>query len=339
MKMKMTQLAENYKRFFNEDLSEGVNLKADHLSSAEYQKAKKLKGFNADDWKWNSDTDLYDKVDEARQLTLEGKEAEGQMAAVKGKKYEENPYKKGTKDHLEWSKGHNQARASKLGMREYDSDDDEVINITEDDREPGLPPSPFEEGDGWNEEALEDVGLMYVLDGFSKMAYEIKNARRGSYGISGDTAEDLVDDLKTAMDDLNAIIRDIENQLYESENVDELSTTSAGGQYQTPYAFKKKKDEINERKYKLGDKWSSDFDYEGMLEMGANATIDMGLEALQKLYNSFEDVNYHSENEWLGYAIEELEDAEKASTRAAVGFKKKAEKWLKKFNEVCREQI
>jgi len=328
MKMKMTQLAENYKRFFNENLSEGVNLKADHLSSAEYQKAKKLKGFNADDWKWNSDTDLYDKVDEARQLTLEGKEAEGQMAAVKGKKYEENPYKKGTKDHLEWSKGHNQARASKLGMREYDSDD-EVINITEDDREPGLPPSPFEEGDGWNEEALEDVGLMYVLDGFSKMAYEIKNATRGSYGISGDTPEDLVDDLKIAMDELNAIIRDIENQLDESKDVDELSTTSAGGQYQTPYAFKKKKDEINERKYKLGDKWSSDFDYEGMLEMGANATIDMGLEALQKLYNSFEDVNYHSENEWLGYAIEELED----------GSKKEAEKWLKKFNEVCREQI
>jgi len=207
--------------------------------------------------------------------------------------------------------------------------DDEVINITEDDREPGLPPSPFEEGDGWNEDALEDVGLMYVLDGFSKMAYEIKNARRGSYGISGDTPEDLVDDLKTAMGDLDAIIRDIENQLYESEDMDELSTTSAGGQYQTPYAFKKKKDEINERTYKLGDKWSSDFDYEGMLEMGANATIDMGLEALQKLYNSFEDVNYHSENKWLGYAIEELED----------GFEKKAEKWLKKFNDACRDQL
>jgi len=39
-----------------------VNLKADHLSSAEYQKAKKLKGFNPDDWKWNPDEDLYVKI-------------------------------------------------------------------------------------------------------------------------------------------------------------------------------------------------------------------------------------------------------------------------------------
>ena len=39
-----------------------VNLKADHLSSAEYQKAKKLKAFNPDDWKWNSDEDLYVKT-------------------------------------------------------------------------------------------------------------------------------------------------------------------------------------------------------------------------------------------------------------------------------------
>lgn len=52
------------------------------------------------------------------QLALEGKESEGQMAAAKGKKYDENPYEKGTKDHLEWSKGHNQARAKKLSLKE-----------------------------------------------------------------------------------------------------------------------------------------------------------------------------------------------------------------------------
>ena len=52
------------------------------------------------------------------QLALEGKEAEGQMAATKGKKYDENPYEKGTKDHLDWSKGHNQARASKASLEE-----------------------------------------------------------------------------------------------------------------------------------------------------------------------------------------------------------------------------
>ena len=45
-----------------------VNLNASHLSSSEYQKAKKLKGFNAADWKWNGDTELYDKIDESLYL-------------------------------------------------------------------------------------------------------------------------------------------------------------------------------------------------------------------------------------------------------------------------------
>ena len=48
----------------------------------------------------------------------ESKEKEGQMAASKGKKYSENPYEKGTKDHLEWSKGHNSSRARKLSLKE-----------------------------------------------------------------------------------------------------------------------------------------------------------------------------------------------------------------------------
>ena len=42
-----------------------VNLKQAKLSSAEYQKAKKLKDFKASDWKWNADEDLYTKVNEA----------------------------------------------------------------------------------------------------------------------------------------------------------------------------------------------------------------------------------------------------------------------------------
>jgi hypothetical protein len=44
-----------------EELKE-VNLKASKLSSAEYQKAKKLKDFKSSDWKWNADEDLYVKV-------------------------------------------------------------------------------------------------------------------------------------------------------------------------------------------------------------------------------------------------------------------------------------
>jgi hypothetical protein len=46
-------------------VNEAVNLKQAKLSSAEYQKAKKLKDFKASDWKWNADEDLYTKVNEA----------------------------------------------------------------------------------------------------------------------------------------------------------------------------------------------------------------------------------------------------------------------------------
>ena len=43
-------------------IKEAVNLKQAKLSSAEYQKAKKLKDFKASDWKWNANEDLYVKV-------------------------------------------------------------------------------------------------------------------------------------------------------------------------------------------------------------------------------------------------------------------------------------
>lgn len=53
----------------DEEVSEEIgeakaNLKASKLSSEEYQKAKKLKDFKSSDWKWNSEEDLYDKVEE-----------------------------------------------------------------------------------------------------------------------------------------------------------------------------------------------------------------------------------------------------------------------------------
>ena len=38
---------------------------------------------------------------------------EGSMAAVKGIKYDANPYEKGTQEHLDWSKGHNDLRAKR----------------------------------------------------------------------------------------------------------------------------------------------------------------------------------------------------------------------------------
>ena len=62
--------------------------------------------------------------------------------------------------------------------------------------------------------------------------------------------------------------------------------------------------------FKPGDMWSEDFDYVGMLTAGTEATYEMGLEHLTKLYDSFTDVNYHTEAKDLGSAIEWLEDAD-----------------------------
>jgi hypothetical protein len=50
------------------DESRKINLKAAHLSSEEYQKAKKLKAFNKEDWEWNSKSGLYDRVNEATDM-------------------------------------------------------------------------------------------------------------------------------------------------------------------------------------------------------------------------------------------------------------------------------
>ena len=81
--------------------------------------------------------------------------------------------------------------------------------------------------------------------------------------------------------------------------------------------------------YKLGDKWSNDFDYVGMLEMGAKAKASMGVKKLQSLFNSFEDVNYHSEASPLSYAIDELKDGNKAE----------ANRLMKEFNKNCQDTL
>ena len=47
--------------------------------------------------------------------------------------------------------------------------------------------------------------------------------------------------------------------------------------------------------YKLGDTFSLNFDYEGMLDCGLMITNKTSVNDLEKLLTSFEDVNYHRE--------------------------------------------
>ena len=50
-----------------------MGLKASNLSPDEYQKAKSLKSFNSDDWKWNPNIDLYIKKKVSNFKKLGGK--------------------------------------------------------------------------------------------------------------------------------------------------------------------------------------------------------------------------------------------------------------------------
>jgi len=61
--------------------------------------------------------------------------------------------------------------------------------------------------------------------------------------------------------------------------------------------------------FEPGDMWSEDFDYVGMLQWGADASAEtMDLETLKAGYESFTDVNYHTEAQDLGNAIDWMED-------------------------------
>ena len=59
--------------------------------------------------------------------------------------------------------------------------------------------------------------------------------------------------------------------------------------------------------YRIGSGWTSDFDYEGMLNAGLKATLEDRIESLEALAEDFTDVNYHREASHLYDALEALE--------------------------------
>ena len=65
----------------------------------------------------------------------------------------------------------------------------------------------FYQGNGWNEETLADTGLMDLISDFERMGYEITSCVRGYYGISGNTVEDLRNDLIQMQERLEEIIK------------------------------------------------------------------------------------------------------------------------------------
>jgi hypothetical protein len=103
-----------YTSFSTQNKGRKPSLGQSKLSSAEYQKAKKLKGFNADDWKWNGD--LYIRVNESVKEDVdleEGKMKEFHDMVKKGMTAEQIAKKIGfpVKDVADFMKGMKEAAA------------------------------------------------------------------------------------------------------------------------------------------------------------------------------------------------------------------------------------
>lgn len=85
-----------------------------------------------------------------------------------------------------------------------------------------------------------------------------------------------------------------------------------------------------------GDMWSNDFDYVGMLKFGAERGFyELGLETLKDLYDSFTDVNYHTEAQDLGNAIDYMEDPGQDANQAM----EKIEDLLTSFRRACMKTL
>lgn len=81
-----------------------------------------------------------------------------------------------------------------------------------------------------------------------------------------------------------------------------------------------KEDEVEEavNAYTPGDMFSTDFDYEGMLKAGLKIRINTPVDVMQKIYDSFEDVNYHRENAHLYDVIEAVKEGDKSAALDAL---------------------
>jgi hypothetical protein len=83
------------------------------------------------------------------------------------------------------------------------------------------------------------------------------------------------------------------------------------------------------KKFKPGDKWSSDFDYDGMLKYALKVNEKTPIKMLNKLFDSATDVNYHTPFANLGIAIDWIEDGDKAG----------AKDYIKNFHEDIKKEI
>lgn len=95
------------------------------------------------------------------------------------------------------------------------------------------------------------------------------------------------------------------------------------------YTHEKPENIDESKKFKPGDMWSDDFDYEGMLKYGLKVNVNSPIKMLNKLFDSATDVNYHTPFRNLGIAIDWIED----------GDKKGAKDYMKNFHNDIKAEM
>jgi len=91
------------------------------------------------------------------------------------------------------------------------------------------------------------------------------------------------------------------------------------------------------KRYQLGDTFSLNFDYEGMLDYALEITVNTSVNDLEKLLDSFEDVNYHREAAPLYDMIEMIKfQNEYGKSEHTIDCTKKA---LLAFKKECEETL
>jgi len=107
----------------------------------------------------------------------------------------------------------------------------------------------------------------------------------------------------------------------------------------TDYSDKKLKDILKAyeskiyeaKKFKPGDMWSNDFDYDGMLKYALTVNHKTPLKTLNKLHASATDVNYHTPFSGLGNAIDWITDDGANSS--------KGKDFMKQFHNDIKDEI
>lgn len=84
------------------------------------------------------------------------------------------------------------------------------------------------------------------------------------------------------------------------------------------------------KKYQLGDKWSNDFDYDGLIRSCNDADVSWGADKLEKLYDSLVDVNYHDLARDVDKAVEHLRREDEGDMAVAIESLDKVRETIKK---------